>query len=134
MADNKPWPWPGDSREDKAKRVCGTYRGLVQRIAQGRCDDPAGDLHRLDEHWIDLGIYWVRPDRAPLELDEWVDLSTAAHFSDRSEQTIRVWAHRGVIDHRTGRDGTPEYLIESLVRYSISQRNRREQQRARGGA
>jgi len=121
----RPWPWPEDSREDRAKRIAGTYRGLVQRIAQGLCEDPAVDLDRLDQHWCDLGAFWVMPPQAEINEQDWVDVRTAAHYADRSEQTIRVWAHRDLIDAREGADGAPEYRVASLIEYANTQRNQR---------
>lgn len=120
----RPWPWPEDSREDRAKRIAQTYRGILWRITQGLCEDPAGELYRMDQHWIDLGAFWVAPQEPP-DPESWVDVRTASHYADRSEQTIRVWAHRRLIQARTGEDGAPEYLVASLRECAEDQRKRR---------
>lgn len=124
----KPWPWPGDSREDKAKRVAVSYRGLVQRITQGRCNDPTGDLHRLDQHWADLDIHWQlpRPDLLQdVDDDEWWPAREIAHAIDRTRKDIYNWARLGHIEQRCGPDGAPEYNVASVVAYQQKLRDRR---------
>lgn len=130
----KPWPWPGDTKEDKAKRVALSYRGLVQRVTQGHCDDPAGDLHRLDEHWAELDIHWTRPSRIPFDPD---DLLTAAevvvcfaHFTTLTEGQVRQWAYmkrKGGegINEELGSDGKPRYQAGDVMAYLVRQRQRR---------
>ncbi len=127
--DEKPWPWPGETREDKAKRIARAYREALVDLAAGRSNNPGADLYLLDEQWIDLGAYWVRPDRAPINPDDWVNLRDAAHFADRNEKTIRVWAHRGHIEQRCAADGSPEYHLQSLIDY---QRRRNADARTQG--
>ncbi|MCV7354481.1 hypothetical protein [Mycolicibacterium fluoranthenivorans] len=123
----RPWPWPEDNREDKAKRVALSYRGLVQRIAQGMCEDPAGDLHRLDEHWASLDIHWTRPRPNLLNDadDEWMSARDIAHALDRTRKDIYNWARAGHIEQRCGPDGAPEYLVGSVKDYVTSLRTRR---------
>lgn len=127
------WPWPGDSREERAKRIARAYRELIFDITQGRCDDPAGAMHRLDMKWRKYGVFWHMPTAAPpLDENEWVNNRDAAHYADRAEATIRTWAHRGHIETRTGRDGSTQYLLGSLMAYAVQQRRRRaDQQKGR---
>ena len=122
----QPWPWPGDSREDKARRVAGSYRDLIQRIAMGQCDDPAGDLHRLDETWTARGITWIRPNRTtPLDPDQWLTAPELAEIIGRPRKDIYNWARLGHIEQRCGPDGTPEYLTGSVIQYHARLRTRR---------
>lgn len=124
----KPWPYPGDSREDKAKRVAISYRQLVFDISQGRCDDPAGDLHRLDRQWAEYGIRWPNPPAQPLsesDLDEWMNAADLANLIHRAPADIYRWARRGNIRQRVSADGSPEYSVESVVEYQRQQRQRR---------
>lgn len=123
----KPWPWPGDTREDKAKRVALSYRGILQRITQGACEDPAGDLHRMDEHWAQLGVHWPRP-RPDLLIDnedEWMSAPDLADALDRDRRDIYNWARLGHIEQRAGPDGAPEYSVSSVVAYNTKLRQRR---------
>jgi hypothetical protein len=122
-----PWPWPGDSREDKARRIALSYRELVFEISQGRCDDPAGALHRIDAHWSQLGVHWHLPSRPDMltEPDEWMSAPDVAHAIDRTRKDIYNWASRGHIQQRCGPDGTPEYLVGSVINYAKTLRARR---------
>lgn len=124
----KPWPHPGDSREDKAKRVALSYRALLFDATQGRCDDPAGDLHRLDRYWAEHGVCWPNPPAQPLsedDLDEWMNAADLAHLIHRSPVDIYRWARRGNIVQRVSADGSPEYSVASVVGYQRAQRQRR---------
>lgn len=113
----KPYPWPEDSREERAQRVAHSYRDLVQRIAQGECDDPAGDLHRLDQHWHGYGVHWHTPSDRPLDPDEWLSATDMAHLIHRSRRDIYNWAARGNIEQRVSADGSPEYSVASVIAY-----------------
>lgn len=123
--DIKPWPWPGDNREDKAKRIALSYRELVFDITQGRCDDPAGDLHRLDRHWAEYGHYWPNPGMMPADTDEWLTAADLAHLIDKSPVDIYRWARRDKIHQRVSPDGSPEYSLPSARAYQQEQRDRR---------
>ncbi len=136
MYNNKPWPWPGDTYEDKAKRVGQSYRGLVQSIAQGRCDDPAGDLHRLDEHWKELGQAWIIPRYVEMDYDEWLsaaDIVVAfAHLKTLTEGQIRNWAYHkrkgrdGIIE-QPDHDGRPTYNVGDVMSFIVRQRRKVKQ-------
>lgn len=121
------WPWPGDSREDKARRVAISYRELLFEISQGRCADPAGNLHRLDTRWSELGIFWHLPSRPDLltDPDEWMRAPDLAHAIDRTRKDIYNWARRGHIQQRASADGEPEYLVGSVIEYHRTLRLRR---------
>lgn len=127
----RPWPWPEDAtREDRAKRVAKTYRGLLQTFAEGN-DSAAVHLRRLDAHFDDLGVHWVQPNRpdllADIDDDEWWSARDIAHAIDRDRKDIYNWARAGHIEQRAGADGTPEYLVSSVVTYRDSLRARRIQ-------
>lgn len=126
--DVKPWPWPGDSREDKAKRIALSYRQLVFDISQGRVTDPAGALHRLDRAWADYGHHWPCPGLTPITGDtgDWYTAADLAHLIDRAPTDIYRWARRGKITQRVSADGSPEYSLASANAYREQQRQRRQ--------
>lgn len=123
------WPFPGDSREERAQRIANSYRALLVDITQGRCTDPAGAMHRLDMKWRKYGVFWHMPTVAPEpEPHDWVTTRDAAHYANRAEATIRTWAHRGHITTRVAPDGATQYLVRSLMDYAVQQRRRRADQ------
>lgn len=133
---SKPWPWPEDTAEDKAKRVARSYRGLVRRIAQNDCHDPAADLARLDEHWQEHGIYWTAPSAVPFDADDWLSAAdvvvTFAHFVTLTENQVRQWAYMkrkggDGITEQPGPDGKPRYQAGDVMAYLVRQRRRRRQ-------
>ncbi len=130
----QPWPWPGDSREDRAKRVAQSYRQLVFDITQGRIEDPAGELYRLDRQWAGYGIHWTTtPDEAidELGLDDWQTAADLAHLIHHTPADIYRWARRGHITQRVSADGSPEYSLTSARQYLDARRERRTTHRTR---
>lgn len=123
----EPWPWPGDSPEDKAKRIALSYRELTFAITQGHCDDPAGELHRLDEKWARHGHYWPRPGTLPIEPEgeDWYTAADLAHLLHKTPADIYRWARRGKIHQRTSADGSPEYSYSSTQAYLLDRRQKR---------
>ncbi|MBX8687661.1 hypothetical protein GO011_09500 [Mycobacterium sp. 20091114027_K0903767] len=123
-ASPPPWPWPGDSREEWAKRVALSYRSLIGDITEGRCGArPA--LHRLDAQWVTLGIHWTEPNPYPLEPADWLSGADLAHAIDRTRKDIYNWARLGHIEQRCGPDGAPEYSVASVIAYLQLRRARR---------
>ena len=129
------WPWPGETREDKAKRVALSYRKLVADIAAGKVDDPAGELYRLDTYWTCLEVHWSTPSLAPIDDEAWLsaaDMVThLSHLVYLTEQQIRQWAYRkrnglgdGIDDKPNGKRGTL-YNVGDVLAYMTRQRNRR---------
>lgn len=84
------WPWPGDSPEDKAKRVALAYR---QRLEA--CNPLAAA--ELDTYWQAHGAGWVTPAHTPLDLDEWLTPSEMADRLHIDPRRMRDWARRGQI-------------------------------------
>lgn len=128
----EPYPWPDDTPEMAARRIARMYRALIRAIAKGQCDDPAGDLHRLDTQIQRWGIHWHNDSdhRPPLDPDEWMtapDLAAAIH---RTRKHIYNWARLGHIEQRCGPDGTPEYLVATVIQYhrQLLEKRRRARQ------
>lgn len=113
----EPWPYPGDrTREERAKRVSASYRGLLERIARGQYTqlDPAGELYLLDQYWLRHGAFWAVPGDDPYDADEWVVAADAAHYADVEPGTIRKWSERNHIRVEHLEDGTPVYNIGDI--------------------
>jgi hypothetical protein len=118
------WPWPRDSREDRAKRVALSYRHLVQSIARGERNDVAEALAALDDRWCQLGAGWVRPTLAPLRLDDWLTGAEMAELFSQEARTIRDWGRRGNIRCQT-MGGVRRYNVGDVVAYQRDRRLRR---------
>lgn len=112
------WPWPNDSREDRARRVALSYRQLVELIAAGRIEDAGESLTRLDAKWSELGQGWVRPTHAPLDTDAWLAPAELAELLHIDARNICHWARRGHI--RPAIDG--RYNVGDVIRYGARMR------------
>lgn len=119
------WPWPGDSREDKIKRVAHSYRNALKQAADDGNLTAAFQLELLDRQWAKRGITWHTPNPAPPDPDDWVPARDAAMFADVNPDTIRQWGYRNLIraDHRG--DGTPVYNIGDLMDLNRQRRQAR---------
>lgn len=124
------WPWPGDDRVERVKRVALSYRRLVEAIVAGDVDDPAVALEQTDAGWQGHGVYWILPSAVWPEDDDWLSAADAAHYADRTPRDIYNWARRGCIEQRTGPDGAPEYRWGSIADYYRHTRHQRERKRA----
>lgn len=111
LAADVEWPWPGDSREDKDRRVARSYRALCERIAAGRVEDPEAALAALDRRWLALSVTWPVPQLTMPNSDDLLTVAEVAYWTTRSETAVRMWFSRA----RAGGDGvlpidTPEGL------------------------
>lgn len=108
------WPWPRDSREDRARRVALSYRNL--------CADNNIDTSQLDQHWDNLGQTWVTPKELP-DLDAWIPEAEAAQLFSQPAKTIYDWGRR----HHIRVLHTPEgrrVNIGDIIDYSKRRRKR----------
>jgi hypothetical protein len=118
------------NREDKAKQVALSYRGLVERIAAGSVDNAGYELYRLDRAWNDNNVWWITPtSAAPPEREEWLSAADAAHWVSQwtfcDTRNIYDWALRDRIKSRTEPDGSMRVLWGSIVDYDQKQRQKR---------
>ncbi|QBP29752.1 hypothetical protein SEA_TYPHA_97 [Mycobacterium phage Typha] len=123
----KVWRYPGDTAEDKAKRVALSYRRLAEAL------DP-GAVAQLDRQWQDQGVYWTVPSDDPIDTDAWLTagemVTHLKHLVALNEQQIRQMAYRkrkggdGIVEDK-GADGRPRYNVGDLLAYMMRQRNRR---------
>lgn len=128
MTDQKVWRWPGDTREDKAKRVALSYRRLAERA------DPAA-VADLDRQWQAEGVFWTVPSNSPIDTDAWLDAADIVvhlqHLVHLTEHQVRQMAYRkrkggdGILEE-PGPDGRPRYNVGDLLGYLTRQRQRRQ--------
>lgn len=122
--ETKVWRWPGDSPEDKAKRVALSYRALAEKL------DPLL-VAELDRQWQEEGVFWTVPQIAPPDPDDMLTVAEVAAQTHKSEAAVRMWASR----RRSGSDGVPTVRDgDNVVRmrwgdvltYMARQRQRRQ--------
>ena len=111
------WPWPSDSREDRARRVALSYRRLMELALDGQIDDPATAFDALDAKWQELGQHWVKPVEEPLNLDDWLSPTRLAVLFSLDARVFRDWARRGQI-RVLDIDGQRRYNVGDVVAYS----------------
>jgi len=93
-----PWPWPGDTATDRARRVAGSYREGLLVADPVACDG-------LDQRMLRLGQHWVVPRRVVLDLEERVTVDTAADHVGRSPAAVYKWISTGKLTGHRGVDG-----------------------------
>jgi hypothetical protein len=120
-----PWPFPGDSELDKARRIARDYRNELHRIAPEHCA-------RMDEQARRLGQGWVTPQLATIDLDDWITVREAAEYLSLSESAIRKMINRSSakLNAIVGDDGIQRVRVAQLVDIQREQRERRAGRRA----
>lgn len=113
---NDPWPWPGDSPLDRARRVARTYRDALQRADPRACD-------QLDARCRELGQNWTVPKPMTFGTDDLLDLDEVADMCDVKPDTVRQWRRRGLPTVDTP-DGT-RYQVADVLAYHAGRRRRR---------
>lgn len=79
-----PWPFPGDTELDKARRIARDYRAELHRLAPELCA-------RLDDACRRLGQPWITPQRVQFDMDDWITLAQAAELVGRTPRAVRYW-------------------------------------------
>lgn len=125
------WPWPGDTREDRARRVALSYRRLMEMALQGQIEDLAKAFEALDSKWIELGQHWVKPGDVPLDLDDWLAPADLVELFGVDAHDLRNWAQRGHIRSIRLSSRRSLYCVGDVVAYA---RKRRQQRIGSSGA
>lgn len=105
-----------DTPLDKARTVALSYREALRMHVPDLCA-------RIDEHMVQLGQTWVRPQVAQYEFDDLLNARQAADYCGIEPNTLQVWKARGleVIETPDGR----RYRVQDLLDYQASRRQRR---------
>lgn len=113
------WPWPGDTREDKAKRVALSAIHLADRLAHQQILDPVAAIERFHQEWQSLGVGWTRPTNSPLDLDDWQPAPVVADLLGRTTWDIYNWAARHSHQIRTGTrsDGVAIFNVGDVAKF-----------------
>lgn len=111
----KQWPWKGDSREDRAKRVALSYRNALATAAPGACAE-------LDRHWQSLDAGWVKPSDTPLRLDDWLTANEMGELLSISPRGVYMLGYRDLIKVYERSDGQRVYRVGDVVEYHSERR------------
>ncbi|RZT87479.1 hypothetical protein EV383_4404 [Pseudonocardia sediminis] len=115
------WPWPGDTRTDRAQRCARWYRDLLAEYAPEACAELDGQL--VDRY----GQTWLRPVRGVEELDDWVTVDIAAEHTGVSVRAVYMWVYRDKIDGDVGKDGRLRVELRAALDYNAELRRTRAQ-------
>jgi hypothetical protein len=115
-----PWPWPGDTDLDKARRVARDYRRELLRRDPELC-------HRMDAAARRLGQHWIAPERANLDLEVRLTAADMARHlhGEPSAELIRQWGARTHIPRYTNADGDTVYRLGDILDHLADQRRAR---------
>jgi hypothetical protein len=103
---------PGDSREQRARRIAALYRQQLE------ASDPAA-CRALDQLMYDAGEYWVA-DRRPLDPEELLSAPDLAQYLGIRQYDLRNWSNRGHIGKYTADDGSPLYSTGEVLAHMAS--------------
>lgn len=108
-----PWPWPGDTATERARRIANS---LIALLPPDEAAIHIATAHRLGESWLGARLLTYTPDRA-------ITTEQAAELLSVSRDTIRQWActphpddpNRPLLP-RAGRRGRQQtYLVKCLL-------------------
>lgn len=121
-----PWPFPGDTPLDRARRCSHTYRAELLKLAP--------DLVRtIDDKLAALGEPWVAPQPIELDLDAEHRLrDLSEHLGGiPTENLLRQWRSRGYLPDRRDDGGHPVNTARDVLDYQAQQRKDRVRRAAR---
>lgn len=125
MSSRRPWPFPGDTPTDRARRIAQSYRAELMLVAPEVAE-------RVDARAVLFGEHWVTGRLATTDMDTMLPARPMAELvGEEGPDVIRQWATRGKIPRYRDGDGRTVYRVGDVVDHQAEQRRRRAQ-RARG--
>lgn len=119
MKKVRPWPFPGDSILDRARRVAQSYRNALTAADPALC-------RLLDESASEVGEGWVVPQLATVDLDDEVTVEQAAELTGRTTACIHKWINRDRrLSARKNRQGFLVVVVRDVLDVSASLRRKR---------
>lgn len=119
------WPWPQDSREDRARRVAHSYRRLALRLAAS-VHNSRNSVTELDQHWLDHGQSWLVPTQSTINPDDWVTSYEASELFSVPAKSVYDWGRRGHIRKlAAAKNGIVRYSVGDIIQYSHNRGKRR---------
>lgn len=113
------WPWPGDSRTDRAERCARWYRELLLEHAPEACAD-------LDHRLVhEFGQQWLTPTLSTHQLDDMVTVDVAAEHVGLKPWAVYKWIQRDRLDAKQGTDGRVRVRLGDALEVMAETRRRR---------
>ncbi|MBP2341103.1 hypothetical protein JOF41_007357 [Saccharothrix coeruleofusca] len=115
-----PWPYPGDTPLDRARRVATTYRAALTQLDPERAA-------AIDREMTRLGEPWVAPQPLVFDLDAPHRPRDLAELlgGGLTPELVRQWRARGHIPDRRDDAGRPVNTPRDVLDYQAEQRRRR---------
>ena len=128
MSPYAPWPWPGDTTRDRARRIANS---LLSLVPEQQRDAIVSQAHRYGETWLGH-------DEVTADPDSYVSGADAADLVAVSPATIRQWAateHPGVpgrmlLPRGPFRQRERTYLVRDVLSAAGTVRRARHAKRA----
>ena len=108
-----PWPWPGDTPCERARRVANSLLALL----------PEPDRAAAILQARAVGETWLGPDLLRWDVNDLVTTNQAAEILHVNPSTIRKWHSRGWLPHHR-RKG--HYLLAAVLDCAAERRRARE--------
>ncbi|MDG4791996.1 hypothetical protein O7626_39980 [Micromonospora sp. WMMD1102] len=94
-----PWPFPGDTELQRARRYVHAYRQHLKTANPDLCAALDDAARSYGDHWVCGGLLTI-PD------DQLITTDQAAELAGVDSETVRQWRKRGYLS----RNGNREYL------------------------
>jgi hypothetical protein len=115
-----PWPFPGDTELDKARRIAQDYRRELARLDPDLCA-------RMDDAARRLGQRWIAPDHTTLDLEaKYPAVQMVTYLAgDVTYDQLRKWGSRGKIPRYHDDNGHTVYRVGDILDHLADQRRAR---------
>lgn len=120
--NDMPWPFPGDNKADRVRRLLHGYREGLLSSSPDLCRE-------LDAQVVKLGHGWVLPQSSSVVDDDWLPVREAAQLARRTPQAVHNWIKRDGLPSRTA-NGRVLVQVGPTMEMARQQRLRRAEHAA----
>lgn len=113
------WPWPGDTRTDRAQRCARWYREALHEHAPAVCRD-------IDSRLIaEFGQQWLAPTLSTRQLDDYVTVDEAAEHVGLQPSAVYKWIDKDRLDPVRGNDNRIRVRLGDALEVMAENRRKR---------
>lgn len=117
MSDMDRWPYPGDSRTVRDRRVAGAYRQALLDADPAACAE-------LDARMLAWGQKWVVPRAVIYDPNAWLTPAEASDLSGLTPAALAGYRRSGRLVARRRDNRGYEYLASGIAALSAQPRTR----------